>query len=81
MPPGGNENRGDEMYEPPGKADDDDMEGFTDDMDTKSVGMVLKALGREQADVVLRCGCEILLSIRGLGGSRAACKPERNVAS
>lgn len=56
------------------------MGALTDDMDTKSVGLVLTALGRELADLVPRCERGILLVIRGLGGSRGACTRERKVA-
>ena len=71
------------MYEATGKADEDDdlMDAFTDDMDVKSAGMILKALDHEQAGVVRRCGREILWAVRGLGGSRGAYKRERKVAT
>ena len=65
MPPGDDGNRGDDMYEPAGKVDDDDMEGFTDDMDTTSAGLVLQALDRGQSSIVEQCGREIFLAIRG----------------
>jgi len=68
------------MYEPTEKLDVDDMDGFTDDMDTKSVGLVLQALDRGQGSIVEQCEREILLAMRGLGGSRGAYKRERKVA-
>lgn len=80
QPPGDEQDRGDEMYGPTEKAEDGDMGGFTDDMDTKSVRMVLKALGGEEAGTIRRCLREILLAVGGLGGSRAAYKRERGRA-
>mgnify|MGYP002806041372 CR=1 FL=1 len=68
------------MYEPTEKADDDDMDVFTDEMGTKSVGMVLKVLDREEAETIQKCEREILLAIRNLGGNRAAYKRERSRA-
>ena len=72
------------MYIPTdNEGEEDDMneaDGFTDDMDVRSTGMVLKALDHEQAGVVRRCEREILLAVRGLGGSRGAYKRERKIA-
>ena len=56
------------------------MDVFTGEMDTKGVGLVLQALDRGQGTVVEQCEREILLAIRGLGGSRGAYKRERKVA-
>ena len=52
----------------------------TVDMDTKSMGFILKEFDRGQRELVERCESEILVAIRGLGGSRKAHKRERNVA-
>ena len=54
-PPGDDDDdkdRSSEMYAGTDPGDDDNMDAFTEDMDTKSVGMVLKALGHEQAGAV-----------------------------
>ena len=80
-PPGEEEeNRGTDMYVPTENEDDDDMEGFTEDMDTRSVGLVLQALDRGQSSIVEQCEREILLAIRSLGGSRKGYKRERKAA-
>ena len=68
------------MYEPTEEADDDDIDTFTDDVDTKSVGLVLQALDRGQGSIVEQCEREILMAIRSLGGSRKEHKRERKVA-
>ena len=56
------------------------MDAFTDDMVAKCVGLVLQALDRGQCNIVEQCEREILLAIRGLGGSRGTYKHERKVA-
>ena len=64
----------DDLYRP--MSDDEFMEE-TEDMDTRSVGLVLKELGRGQKEIVEKCEREILLAIESLGGSRKAYKRER----
>ncbi len=56
------------------------MDALTDDRDTNSVRLVLQALDGEHADIISQCEREILLSIRGLWGSRAAYKHGRKNA-
>ena len=56
----------------------DDTDTLTDDMDTKSVGLVVQVLDREQTAIVKQCEKEIQLPIRDLGGSRAAYTRDRN---
>jgi len=70
------------MYGATDKDDEDDdlMGAFTDDMDVRSAGMILKALDHEQAGVVRRFEREIPWAVRSLGGSRGAYKRERKVA-
>ena len=57
-------------------SDDENMKG-TEDMDTKSVGLILRKLDRGQCDLAGRCEKEILAAIMNLGGSRNAYKRER----
>ena len=64
----------DDIYRP--MSDDEFMEG-TEDMDTRSVGRVLKEFDRGQTEVVEKCEREILMAIRSLGGSREPYKRER----
>ena len=57
-------------------SDDEFMED-TEDMDTRSVGLILRQLAKGQQRTIERCEKEILLSIRALGGSRKPYKHER----
>ena len=63
-----------EVLEPDG----DNMDADAVDMYTRSVGLIPQALDHEQGGAVRRCEREILLSIRGLGGSRGAYKRDVN---
>ena len=60
--------------------DDENMEEDTEDMDTRSIGLILKELDRGQSELVAKCEREIFTAIRNLGGSRKTYKRERKVA-
>ena len=67
----------DPLYQP---MSDDELMDDADDSDMRSVGVVFKELDRGECEQVKRCEKEILLAVRGLGGSRKACKRERKDA-
>ena len=62
------------MYEGTYPGDDDNMDSLTDDMGTTSVGLVLNALGREQADIVQQREREN--PIVHQGGGRLSCRTQ-----